>query len=120
MGKPTDIIDNKLGFTHFAWWADWGETLREQLEKKNIQYEEAHISHLIGIHSEANLIFYVSPAINKPMTVLIISEQYEIDGFAERYYYFAGMTKEQALQDENWWVENYDEFVRLEKCQKQS
>lgn len=108
-----EIAPNEYGLTNYHCWSDCGPTLREVLTKNSVSYQETEIPHLVGFAGNAELIFYVSPKLGKPVTVLAIPHRYDIDGFAEEYFYFVGMTKEQALQDEQWWLNLYPKLKAL-------
>lgn len=104
------IPPNKIGLTKFNYWSDMqpNKDLREQLQDRGIEFSEIPITHLVGMAGNAALVFYISPVSGKPVTVLAVPIRYEIDSFAEEYYIFEGMTKEQALRDEEWWLIAYD------------
>lgn len=106
----TPAKPNTLGVTGTASWSDLsrGDPLADQLKKAEIQFDRIDVPHLVGMAGSAYLVCYVSPRSGKPMTVLCVPVRYEIDGWAEDYFYCEGMTREQALADENHWLKVYN------------
>jgi hypothetical protein len=108
--KVEKAPENTIGWTHECSYVDslGGDCLTEQLAKKKISYLEIRIPHLAGVHAWPFLVMYTSPISGKHVVVLTIHDRYEIDDWAERYYYFEGMSKEQALASEQFWLDAYD------------
>lgn len=105
---------NEIGFTRFAYWADgYGSTLEGRLEERKIPFTKAEIPHLIGMAGCAYLLFYQSPNTGLQVTVLCVPLRYDIDGFMEEYYAFEGKGRDEALQDEKWWLQAYDTCRKL-------
>lgn len=112
-----EIEKNEIGLTRFAWTADgYQPGLTDQLDKAGIPYEVHEIPHLVGMGGSASLIFFRGTS-GEDRCVLFIPIRYEIDGFAEEYYYFDGMSKEKALESEQWWLDAYERCKELTKVQ---
>lgn len=98
-----NLKTNKIGLTDFAIWDNGifsGAPLREQLDKEGVKYHEVNLNKVV---SGASLIYYISKKSGVPITILCIQLRDEDDRPAEEYYYFEGMTLEQAIRDEDWW-----------------
>ncbi len=108
-----EIPPSQIGLTRFNYWDDKqpNSDLRGQLKKGRIQYSEAPIRHPVGTDGTASLVFYNSPKSGKPITVLVVAHRPA--SFSEDYFYFEGMTKEQALRDEEWWLIAYEAAEQL-------
>ncbi len=111
-----DIKENEIGLIKFAWWADFGDPLLKQLEKAGITYQTVDIPHLVGIGGCAYLTFFTGTS-GKNWTVLCIPIHYDIDGFAEEYYYFDGneWPMEKAIESEQRWIDAYEKCRELTK-----
>lgn len=107
------LPENSVGLKCFSYWCDFGKTLHEQLTEANIPYETVDIPHLIGMGGSAYFTFYRSPKTHKSITVLCIPIRYDIDGFAEEYYYFDQISRDEALADEQYWLKVYRECKKL-------
>jgi len=108
--KPTVAQANDFGLTQIGQWTDYQSSppLDEQLTQRGIEFDRADIPHLVGMGGCAYLIFYCSPNSGKPVTVLCVPVRADIDSFYEDYWYFEGMSREQALADEQIWLTRYD------------
>ena len=111
----TPAPDNPFGMTRYAWWSDLAEIqsgtkpLRDQLTAQNVTFEEEQIPYIVGMAGTAALLFYTSPRTGQPVTVFCIPHRYDVDSWAEDYYYFEGLSKDEALAKD--WSEVYD-FAR--------
>lgn len=108
---------NEIGLTHFHEYVDscGGTPLDAQLDKAGVPYQKIGVPHLVGINAHAELIRYTSPQTGKPIAVLCIIDRYEIDDFAISYYYREGTTQEEALRDEQFWLDWYERARELVK-----
>lgn len=80
-------------------------TLTAQLEKQGVAFTVTELPQIVGTAGNAILIHYVSPATGKPVTVLTIPMQPEIDLYGEKYFYFVGMDQDTASRLD--WIEVY-------------
>jgi hypothetical protein len=101
---------NDIGLTKYTGYSDFSSngTLEDQLDKAGVKYIEALIPHLVGMAGEARLLFYTSPKTGSHVTVLVVPLRGDIDSFGEDYYYFEGVSMEDALRDESRWLNAYD------------
>jgi len=108
---------NDIGLSMAATWSDMSAAapLLDQLDKAGIAYRRREIPHLLHLAGgEAYLVFYDSPKTGKPTTVLCTPIQYDVDAFAEEYFYFTGMTEAVALSiGEAGWLSRYDRCCEL-------
>jgi hypothetical protein len=111
------IEPNDIGLSLVATWSDLSAAgpLVDQLDKAGVRYECQQIPHLLNWHGgESYLVFYDSPKTGKPTTVLCTPIRYDIDAFAEDYFYFVGMTQAAALEiGEAGWLTRYDRCCEL-------
>jgi hypothetical protein len=102
---------NAISLTHYHGWDDSCASgpLCDQLATAKIPFEQMDVPHLVSMAGNASLVFYVSPKTGKPVTVLLIPSRADIDSFGEEYFYFEGMTREQAMADERFWPDAYEQ-----------
>ena len=107
---------NDIGLSFYNGWTDLmaGDPQEAQLQAAGRHYEKIDITHIVGMGGCAYLLCYTSLK-GEPVTVLVVPLRGDIDSFAEDYYYFLGMTQEEATKDESAWLARYDECVRLRK-----
>lgn len=101
---PYPVEQNSIGLTL---WAQGEEHLiREVFKRNGVAFQEAPIPHLTGAGGCASLVFYTSPTSGKPVTVLVIPQPFS-DAYIEEYYYFEGLGREDAMLDEQAWLDRY-------------
>lgn len=105
---------NTIGLTHIGSAFDEDETLRDQLKARDVAYTEVEIPHLVGMGGCASLVFYASPVDGVPVTTLVVPQRGDVDSFGEAYYFFRGVTREEALRDEQLWLDRYSACRELE------
>jgi hypothetical protein len=106
---------NRFGVTRFASWSGDGMAadLRAQLSQEGIPFEEVALPHLVGLAGTVALLGYVSPTSQQAVTVLAIPHRYEIDDYAEDYFYLPGLSIAEAVaRGEPWWIELYEAVKR--------
>lgn len=107
--------DNTIGLKQSKSWSDMSTDapLVDQLDQQQIAHVEIVIPNLVGLGGSAYLCEYTSPATGKAVTVLCVPIRYEIDGFAEDYYYFEGLALDDAQALD--WIDLYDACRELTK-----
>jgi len=85
--------------------------LIDVLQRLDIPYETFKLENIVGMGGAAYLLWYTSRKTGKPVTVLCIPLQWDVDSFGEEYFYFEGLTKEEALQRD--WIKVYDKAKLL-------
>lgn len=110
------IPTNTIGCTGYdSWSADYDDdSLGAKLKKLGIPFDVSEIPHLTGMAGSARLLFYDSPSTGAPRITFVIPYSGG-DTWGEEYFYFDGITKEDALKSEQQWIDKYDECVRLRK-----
>jgi len=105
--------ENTIGLTKIGGWEDMSshQPLTDQLDAAAIAYTRSEIPTIVGMGGPAYTVFYASPKTGNAVTVLCVPVRYEVDGFAEDYYYFEGMAPEAVGADG--WTNTYDECRRL-------
>lgn len=78
--------------------------LAHQLTAAGITFSDVPIPHLRSLAACASLYIYTDPT---PVVVLVIPQR-GVDSVAETYYFFDGMTREEALESEQAWLDRYD------------
>jgi len=111
----TKVAENTIGLTAWSGWTGYlgGSPLEDQLREKDIPFEHVELPHLLTTVGACWLTFYTSPLRGKPVTVLTVPVTDGWDDPGEFYYYFEGMTRERALENENWWLDNIDTMRQL-------
>lgn len=108
------IPENTIGCTGYdSWSADYNDDpLGEKLKKLNIPFDVSEIQHLVGMAGCARLLFYDSPSTGAARIAFVIPYSGG-DTWGEEYFYFDGISKEDALKSEQQWVDRYDECRKL-------
>ncbi len=91
--------DNDFGCTKWDGVTDMTETngtLIQQMEKKGIHYTRTNLNMGALPAEPAYLVHYTSQKSKIPMTILVIP-QIGADSWAEDYFYFPGMTMQDAI-----------------------
>jgi hypothetical protein len=112
-----EAAPNDFGLTGIGEWDGMldARTLHQQLDAQGVTSERVALPQIVGMGGSAELLFYTSPRSGQPVTVLCVPHRYDVDGFAETYYYFEGMGRAEALAGD-WevaWAERYDRAEEL-------
>jgi hypothetical protein len=112
-----EAAPNDFGLTKIGEWDGMldGKTLHQQLDAEGVGYERVALSQIVGMGGSAELVLYTSPRSGQPMTVLCVPHRADVDQFAETYYYFEGMPRQDTLAGD-WevaWAERYDQAEEL-------
>lgn len=111
MNKYT--FENDFGCTIRNGVSDMTETngtLIQQMDKAGVKYTRTELN-MGGVNTEpCYLVHYTSTKTNSPMTILVFP-QAGIDSWAEDYFYFPGMTLDDALALN--WRQVYDHVNRV-------
>ena len=105
--------DNDYGCTKRDGVSDMTETngtLIQQMDKAQIHYTRTTLNIGAASTEPAYLLHYTSPKTNAQMTVLVFP-QAGIDSWAEDYYFFAGMTINEASKLN--WYDVYEHVHRV-------
>jgi hypothetical protein len=117
---PEAAPENTIGLTHVAHAYDGHPGLRDQLREQGVAFSETEIPHLVGMAGCASLVFYLSPVDGAPITTLAVPIRADVDSFGESYYIFRGLTREEALRDEQAWLDRYEACRQLDEQSFQS
>ncbi len=100
--------DNRLGLTGIASYDDMinARTLADQLTDQGVTYVGFEVPDISGMGGNAEVLTYISPKVGRPVTVLIVPSQYDVDRYAEDYFYFEGLDAGEAAEMD--WVATYD------------
>lgn len=103
------LPDNPHGLTYTAHWTDLasGSPLADQLDAAGVAYERRDVPTIVGMAGCAYTLTYPSARLDgRPVTVLCIPTRYDVDAWAETYWYAVGMDQAAAhLAD---WTAAYD------------
>jgi hypothetical protein len=99
-----EVKKNAYGCTHVSYVSDMtGQLdLRSQLKKLGINFSESPLKMGAFLEEPALVITYSQQETNIPVTVLIIPAV-GIDSWCETYYYFPGMSYEDAIVRLDWY-----------------
>lgn len=114
MRRPASAPENDFGLTHLSTYDDMVDTvrLRQQLAARGIDFEVVDLVNIVGVGGVAHLVFYTSAISGSPFTVLVVPHRYDVDRYAEDYYYFESMDRGSAGPDDAArWAELYDRCV---------
>ena len=106
--KPTTVAPNNFGLTMYGCWDSDGPSkpLEEQFRDEGRQVEKIALPNIVGMAGSAYLLCFVSRK-NEPSTVLVVPDSGG-DVWGEDYYYFMGLSREQATSDLDAWLIRYD------------
>jgi hypothetical protein len=112
----TEAKPNAIGLTHYSSWDSdtGGKLLTDQLAEADITFERIEIPRLVGTAGCAYLVLYTRQN-GEPMTVLVVPSA-AADSWCELYFYFAGVTREQAVENERVWIDRYDAASELKRA----
>jgi hypothetical protein len=89
------------------------EPLTGRRLERGVAFDHVEVPHLLTTIGACWLTCYISPLTGKPVTVLTVPDNGGGDDPGETYYYFEGMTREQATENERWWLDNIDTMNEL-------
>jgi hypothetical protein len=87
-----------------------GDPIETALGKQGIPAARRELPGIVGMGGAAWLLGYLSPKTGLPVTVLAVPHRYDIDQFAEEYFYFEGLSWADALAGDVdvEWARRYD------------
>lgn len=112
--RESGVMPNGIGLTRFrsiSFDVAGQASLTDQLEAAGAPYGRVDIPNIVGMGGNAYLIFYTSPSSGRPVTVLVVPVQADVDQFHEDLYYFEGIGPEEARSLD--WLVLYDKARAL-------
>lgn len=111
---------NDFGLTATATYDDMlnSATLSQQLAARSVPHATTELPDIVGLGGCAAVITYTRQKTGQPVAVLVVPHRYDVDRFAEDYFYFQGMDVDAVAAAD--WVGLYDRCTALTRQENRS
>jgi hypothetical protein len=111
-------VTTDFGLTRIVTCDYSSDPIETALDKQKVTFTRRELPNIVGMGGNAWLLNYTSPKTGLPVTVLVTPHRFDIDDFAETYYYFEDMDWAVATAGDvdTTWTERYDRCREVDQA----